>query len=433
MVFAALYRIYAGFINPPQARKQDDAIRFGLLGASNIAPPALISPAKSHGEVIVAAVAARDRSRAEAYAKKHGIPIVHSSYEDLLNDPSIDAVYIALPNSLHFEWALRAIKARKHVLLEKPSCSNGEEARALFNHPLVKAPNAPVLLEAFHYRFHPAWQTFMSLIHDDAVAGPVKHAHAQQYLFKGVIPFDDIRWRYDLAGGAMMDFGTYTVNCLRQILREEPSQVIETQWRGVPSSQSDRAECQQIDQAMTATYKTESGATGSIIADLATSGGWPLLPSSWTKNLPSIGWPKCEAELGEKEVESPKSADGEKHFVKRKVTLWNHLAPSIYHRIDVEDTHTIHRDGTLLKMWKESQNLKSYSWPSGGKQAYAGEDWWSTYHCQLHEFVNKIKGREGSGVWVDGDDSIKQMDAIDRTYEKAGMKLRPTSKFELPV
>jgi hypothetical protein len=99
----------------------------------------------------------------------------------------------------------------------------------------------------------------------------------------------------------------------------------------------------------------------------------------------------------------------------------------------VEDTHTIHRDGALLKTWKISQHLKSYSWPSGDKQAYAGEDWWSTYHCQLHEFVNKIKGREGSGVWVDGDDSIKQMEAIDRTYEKAGMKLRPTSKFELPV
>ncbi|KAJ5767168.1 uncharacterized protein N7511_004784 [Penicillium nucicola] len=433
MVFAALYRVYAGFVHPPQARKQDDAIRFGLLGASNIAPAALITPAKSHPEVIVAAVAARDRNRAEAYAKKHGIPIVHSSYEDLLNDPSIDAVYIALPNSLHFEWALRAIKARKHVLLEKPSCSNGEEAKALFNHPLVKAHNAPVLLEAFHYLFHPAWQMFMSLIHDDALAGPVKHAHAQQYLFKGVIPADDIRWRYDLAGGAMMDFGTYTVSCLRQIMREEPSEVVETHWRAVPQSQSDRDDGQQIDQAMNATYRTSNGATGTIIADLVTSGNWPLLPASWTKSLPSIGWPKCEAELGEKEVESFGSADNEKHFVKRKVTLWNHLAPSVYHRIDVEDTHSIRRDGALLRTWTESRKLKSYSWPSDDKQKPAGEDWWSTYHCQLHEFVNRIKGREGSGVWVDGDDSIKQMEVIDRTYEKAGMKKRPTSNFELLV
>jgi argininosuccinate synthase len=81
MVFAALHRIYAGFINPPQAKKQDDAIRFGLLGASNIAPIALIKPAQAHPEVIIAAVAARDRSRAEAFAKKHGIPIAHKSYE----------------------------------------------------------------------------------------------------------------------------------------------------------------------------------------------------------------------------------------------------------------------------------------------------------------------------------------------------------------
>ncbi|KAJ5301795.1 hypothetical protein N7508_006658 [Penicillium antarcticum] len=433
MVFAALHRIYTGFINPPQARKQDDAIRFGLLGASNIAPVALITPAKSHREVIVASVAARDRSRAEVYAKKHGIPIVHSSYEDLLNDTSIDAVYIALPNSLHFEWALRAIKAGKHVLLEKPSCSNAEEAKALFNHPIVKAPNAPVLLEAFHYLFHPAWQTYMSLIHDDALSGPVKHAHAQQYLFKGVIPPDDIRWRYDLGGGAMMDFGTYTVSCLRQMMREEPSEVIKTEWRAVPGSRSDQAESQQIDQAMNATYRMESGATGTIIADLSSSGSWPLLPASWSKSLPSIGWPKCEAELGEKEVESSESTDGGKHFVQRKMKLWNHLAPSVYHRIDVEDTHSIRRDGTLLRTWKESRNLKSYSWPSGDKVKSAGEDWWTSYHCQLHEFVNRIKGREGSGVWVDGDDSIKQMEAIDQTYEKAGMKVRPTSKFELSV
>lgn len=297
----------------------------------------------------------------------------------------------------------------------------------------MKAPNAPILLEAFHYLFHPAWQTFISLIHDDALSEPVKRAHAQQYLFKGVVPHDDIRWRYDLAGGAMMDFGTYTVSCLRQILREEPSEVVETEWQGVPGLQSDPVDGQQIDQAMKVTYRTGSGATGTMVADLSTSGGWPLLPASWTKTLPSIGWPKCEAELGEKEVVSSESDDGERHFVSRKVTLWNHLAPSVYHRIDVEDTHSIRRDGTLLKTWKETRNLKSYSWPSGDKQAYAGEDWWSTYHYQLHEFVNRIKGRQGSGTWVDGDDSIKQMEAIDRTYEKAGMKLRPTSKFELPV
>ncbi|KAA8650830.1 hypothetical protein EYZ11_003807 [Aspergillus tanneri] len=427
MVFGVLYRIYTGFISPPPVRKQRDPIRFGLLGASNIAPIALIVPAKAHPDVIIAAVAARDHSRAEAYAKKHDIPIVHSSYEDLLSDPSIDAIYIALPNSLHFEWALRAVRAGKHVLLEKPSCSNGEEAHALFNHPLIEAPGAPIVLEAFHYRFHPAWQVFLSYIHGDPTVGPVKHALAQQYLPKGGVPITDIRWRYDLSGGAMMDFGTYPMNCLRQILREEPKEVVEAEGRRVPSSCGLDYD-KQIDQAMTATYRTESGATGKLVADLAASGGWPLLPASWTKWLPGFGWPKCEAELEEKEVKGP---DGKIRSVKRKVTIWNHLMPSVYHRIDVDDTITIRRAGLVLNTWKESKRLKAYSWPSDDERAIVGKEWWPSYLYQLNEFVNKIKGRKGSGVWVDGDDSIRQMEAIDRTYEKAGMRLRPTTSFEL--
>ncbi|KAJ5321019.1 hypothetical protein N7476_004021 [Penicillium atrosanguineum] len=415
MAFAALYRIYAGFINPPQAKKENDAIRFGLLGASNIAPFALIKPAQAHSEVIVAAVAARDRSRAEAYAKKHDIPIVHASYEDLLNDPTIDAVYIALPNSLHFEWALRALNARKHVLLEKPSCSNAEEAKKLFNHPLLKGPNAPVLLEAFHYRFHPAWQMFLSFVHDESMAGPVKHVSAEQYLPKGVIPNDDIRWRYDLSGGALMDFGTYPLSCLRQILREEPTEVLQVKERVDLPSESQPAE-----QAITATYKTESGATGHIVADLATT-------SSWMKALPGFGWPKCQVELEEKQI-----GDDKNRTVQRKVTIWNHIVPSLYHRIDVENTHKIYRDdGDLLKTWKESQFLKAYTWAPEDGRGVTGQTWWSTYLYQLNEFVNKIKGRDGSGVWVDGEDSIKQMDAIDLTYLKAGLKVRPTSTFEL--
>lgn len=315
---------------------------------------------------------------------------------------------------------MRALNAHKHVLLEKPSCSNAQEAKTLFNHPLLKAPNAPILLEAFHYRFHPAWQTFLSLIHDNAVAGPVKNAFAQQYFPKGIFSNDDIRWRYDLSGGALMDFGTYPLNCLRQVLREEPTEVLQAQGRvdlpSKPGTQDPPAE-----QAMTATYKTESGATGRLVADLSTS-------SSWIKALPGFGWPKCEVELEEKDLGS---SDGETRSVKRKVTMWNHLMPSIYHRIDVEDSHTIRRDGKVVKTWNEPQSLKAYSWSPEDGRGVTGEDWWTTYLYQLNEFVNKVKKRDGSGVWVDGQDSIKQMEAIDRTYEKAGMKLRPTSTFKL--
>lgn len=352
---------------------------------------------------------------------------------DLLDDPSISCVYIALPNSLHFEWALKSLQAGKHVLLEKPSCSNATEARTLFNHPLLHSANAPVLLEAFHYRFHPAWQTFMSLIRDP-LAGPVKSAYSCQYLWKGQFPSTDIRFRYSMSGGCLMDFGTYNLSCLRQILGVEP-EVVSASYRGMPEDGSGDVE-REIDQAIKATYKTPDGARATLVADLATKGGWPsFLPTSWTKDWPSFGWPKCVVELEEKEVEVEAEVSrtaGQSHTLKRNVTLWNHLGPSIYHRIDVLDIHVIRgSDGSVVKTWTDSKQVKAYVWIDREEGHMAGAEWWTTYRHQLEQFVNKVKGRKGSGVWVDGQDSIAQMEAIDRTYEKAGLKPRPTSDFTL--
>lgn len=87
----------------------------------------------------------------------------------MLDDPKIDAIFIPLVNSYHFEWAAKSIRAGKHVLLEKPSCANAIEAEMLFNLPELSKPNAPVLLEAFHCRFYPSWQYFQSLINPDEV------------------------------------------------------------------------------------------------------------------------------------------------------------------------------------------------------------------------------------------------------------------------
>ena len=103
-------------------------LRIGSLGSSRISQAALIEPADSVPEVAVAAVAARDMARAEAYALRHGLERAYGSYEELLADPDIDAVYNPLPNSLHGPWTLRAIEAGKHVLCEKPFASNADEA-----------------------------------------------------------------------------------------------------------------------------------------------------------------------------------------------------------------------------------------------------------------------------------------------------------------
>jgi len=131
----------------------------------------------------------------------------------LLDDPSIDAVYIPLPKGLHCEWALKALAKGKHVLLEKPSISNAAEAELLFHSPLLEQPNAPVLLEAFHCRFHPAWQHFLTLIDPANVA----HARCTASVPALVFPKDDIRFHNDLAGGTMMDLGTYPMSALRGV------------------------------------------------------------------------------------------------------------------------------------------------------------------------------------------------------------------------
>ena len=106
-------------------------MQIGVLGAARIAPVALIKPAKENPDVVVAAVAARDASRAQAFAAKHGIGRVHDSYEALLADPDIDAIYIPLPNGLHGKWTRAALNANKHVLCEKPFTANAAEAREI--------------------------------------------------------------------------------------------------------------------------------------------------------------------------------------------------------------------------------------------------------------------------------------------------------------
>lgn len=106
-------------------------MRIGVLGAAGIVPSALVKPARGNAEVEVAAIAARDPQRAAEFATKHGIPKVHATYEDLLADPSVDAVYNPTPNGLHGRWTLAALKAGKHVLCEKPFTANADEAAAV--------------------------------------------------------------------------------------------------------------------------------------------------------------------------------------------------------------------------------------------------------------------------------------------------------------
>ena len=155
----------------------------------------------------MAAVAARDKFRADAFALRHGIPAAYGSYEDLLADPDIDAIYNPLPNSLHGPWTLRAIAAGKHVLCEKPFASNADEAAQVAD---AAAASGLVVMEAMHYRYHPLTRRLSELV---AELGPVRHL--QCWTSFAIKDPDDIRYDFDLGGGALMDGGCYAIDCLR--------------------------------------------------------------------------------------------------------------------------------------------------------------------------------------------------------------------------
>lgn len=137
-------------------------IRIGILGAARIVPQALLGPARRVPEVAVVAVAARDAARAQAFARKHRIPQVYASYAELVADPLIDAIYNPLPNGLHGVWTMRALAAGKHVLCEKPFTANAAEAQQVAD--VAAAHPDRVLMEAFHYRYHPLAARMQAII-----------------------------------------------------------------------------------------------------------------------------------------------------------------------------------------------------------------------------------------------------------------------------
>ena len=223
-------------------------LRIGVLGAARIAPLALINPAKQNSEVVVAAVAARDASRADAFAAKHDIPRVHESYEALIADPDLDAVYNPLPNGLHGRWTRAALAAGKHVLCEKPFTANAAEAREIAD---LAAQSDRVVMEAFHYRYHPLALRVEEIIASGELG---KLERVEAALCFPLPKFSDIRYNYSLAGGATMDAGCYAVHMVRTFGGETPE---------VVSAQA-KLRDPQVDRAMTAELRFAGGHTGRV-------------------------------------------------------------------------------------------------------------------------------------------------------------------------
>ena len=188
-------------------------IQLGLLSTADIHRAHFAAVAETSPVVAVVAVASRNRAKAEAFGRAHGIERVHGYYEELLADPGLDAVVIALPNALHHEWTMRALAAGKHVLCEKPYTRYPHEAETAWDEAQRRGL---VLMEAFMWRHAPQTALMLELLPE---LGPLYSMHAT-FSFRFERPDDDVRLVPALGGGSLLDVGCYCVNALRLVAGE---------------------------------------------------------------------------------------------------------------------------------------------------------------------------------------------------------------------
>ncbi|MER6359019.1 Gfo/Idh/MocA family oxidoreductase [Streptomyces sp. NPDC001634] len=292
-------------------------LRIGLLGAAAIAPSALIKPARQTPRVTVTAVAARDRARAEAFARKHGVPVVHTGYDALLADPQVDAVYVPLPNGLHAEWTLKALEAGKHVLCEKPFTANRAEAERVADAAdAAFARSGLVVMEAFHYRYHPLAERMREVV----TSGELGELHRVEAEVCFPLPrFSDIRYDYTLAGGATMDAGCYAVHVARLLGAGDPAV---TSARMLTLRKDPR-----IDRAVTAELAFPAGATGRVRA------------SMWSRRVLSIR-ARAVGTVGE-------------------LNVTNFVMPQLYHQLTIRAPRSA--GGHELRRERLPRNPSSYA------------------------------------------------------------------------
>jgi predicted dehydrogenase len=195
--------------------------RWGILSTAKIGTVKVIPAIQKASNCEVVAISSRSLSQAKAAAVELGIPKAYGSYEELLSDPDIDAVYIPLPNHLHVPYTIKALEAGKHVLCEKPITLNTDEALTLIE-ATKKYPHLKVM-EAFMYRFHPQWQKVKQLVSEGAI-GEVKTIHSVFSYFNNNP--ENIRNMAAIGGGALMDIGCYCISFPRFIFGKEPARVV---------------------------------------------------------------------------------------------------------------------------------------------------------------------------------------------------------------
>jgi predicted dehydrogenase len=334
-------------------------LRFGTLGAARITPSALLKPAREHNAVAVTAVAARDKARAQQWAAKHDIATVHTSYADLIADPDIDAIYNPLPNGLHGVWTIKALEAGKHVLCEKPFTANAAEAEAVAQ--VAAAHPELVVMEAFHWRYHPLAESLRAIIAGGEL-GEVRRVDTMMCI---PLPLrNDIRFRFDLAGGSVMDVGCYAIHMNRAMAQP----VTEHEPTVVRATAKTLKREPQIDRWITADLTYANGPIGSITAAL------------WSGQLLRVGLRVTGSE--------------------GQLRCFNPTQPALFHRATVRT--------------------------KAGNRNVNSDDKRQTYWHQLDAFVAAVDGDASRNLTGVGD-AVANMRVIDAVYEAAGLSLRTPS------
>jgi predicted dehydrogenase len=255
-------------------------VTWGIVSTADI-NRLVIPPAKQSPKVELVAVASRTQRRADEYAREWGIPRAHGSYDALLADPDVEAVYISLPNNLHVEWSIRALDAGKHVLCEKPLSRNPADVEAAFD---AADRSGRLLSEAFMYRHNPQTRRLKELVDGGAVGELRLVRSAFSY---GLYDESNIRLRTDVEGGALMDVGCYNVSGSR-LLAGEPDRVWGEAWYGPSGTDWVFTGTMRFPGDVIATFDCGTAMTNRDELEAVGSGGSIFLDDPWHARRPVI-------------------------------------------------------------------------------------------------------------------------------------------------
>ena len=214
--------------------KHADPLRWGILGCARVAKSVFAPGVQRSANGVLYAVASRTLAKAQQFAASFNIEHAYGSYEALLDDPKVQAVYIALPNSMHMPWTVKAAEKGKHVICDKPLAANAREAATMVD---TCRRHGVQLMEWFTPRFHPQNQQVKKLLDDGRIGKPMRISITHSTTMP---PADDIRMKKQLCGGVLGDMGCYCVNMARYLFAAEPTSIYATAQFGQESGVDER-------------------------------------------------------------------------------------------------------------------------------------------------------------------------------------------------